>query len=157
MSKKRAIILNTAIIFSFILVSLRLMDLMIINHKRLAERAKQQHVKVEDIQVRRGIIFDRQGRDLALNLDLESLYCDPENLAADNDDIKRLASLVEKEPAFILSKIPDEGRFAWIERKLKPETAEKIKMAVRSRREELTKNQREIEDVLKLAGALKEG
>jgi len=127
LSKKRAIILNTAIIFSFILVSLRLMDLMIINHKRLAERAKQQHVKVEDIQVRRGIIFDRQGRDLALNLDLESLYCDPENLAADNDDIKRLASLVEKEPAFILSKIPDQGRFAWIERKLKPETAEKIK------------------------------
>ena len=127
MSKKRAIILNTAIIFSFILVSLRLTDLMIINHKRLAERAKQQHVKVEDIQVRRGIIFDRQGRDLALNLDLESLYCDPENLAADNDDIKRLASVVEKEPAFILSKIPDEGRFAWIERKLKPETAEKIK------------------------------
>jgi cell division protein FtsI (penicillin-binding protein 3) len=103
------------------------MDLMIINHKRLAERAKQQHVKVEDIQVRRGIIFDRQGRDLALNLDLESLYCDPENLAADNDDIKRLASVVEKEPAFILSKIPDQGRFAWIERKLKPETAEKIK------------------------------
>jgi len=46
---------------------------MIINHKRLAERAKQQHVKVEDIQARRGIIFDRRGRELALNLELESL------------------------------------------------------------------------------------
>ena len=127
MNKKRAIILNTAIIFSFILVSLRLADLMIVNHKRLSDRAKQQHMKVEDIQVRRGTIFDRKGRELALNLELESLYCDPENLNADNEDIKRLASFVSKEPGSILSKIPDEGRFAWIERKLEPSTAEKIR------------------------------
>src|SRR4030042_5205133 len=116
MSKKRATILNTAIIFSFILVSLRLADLMIINHKHLSERAKQQHMKVEDIQVRRGTIFDRRGRELALNLELESLYCDPENLSASNEDIRRLASAVSKETGSILSKIPEEGRFAWIER-----------------------------------------
>ena len=127
MNKRRAIILNTAIIFSFILVSLRLADLMIINHKRLTERAKQQHVKVEDIQVRRGIIFDRRGRDLALNLELESLYCDPESLNVNNEDIRRLASAVSKEPGAILSKIPDEGRFVWIERKLDPSMAEKIR------------------------------
>ena len=127
MNKKRAIILNTTIIFSFILVSLRLADLMIINHKRLAERANQQHMKVEDIQVKRGIIFDRRGRELALNLDLESLYCDPENLNADNEDLRKLASAVSKAPKVILSKIPEEGRFAWIARKLTPDTAEKIR------------------------------
>jgi len=127
MSKKRAVILHTAIIFSFILVSLRLADLMIIDHKRLAEKAQQQHVKVEDIQVRRGTIFDRRGRELALNLELESLYCDPEALIADEEDIKRLGSLVNKEPRRILAKIPDEGRFAWIKRKLSPEIADKVR------------------------------
>ncbi len=127
MNKKRAIILNTAIIFSFILVSLRLTDLMIVNHKRLSERAKQQHVKVEDIQVRRGIIVDRQGRELALNLELESLYGDPENLNLNNKDAEKLASLIAKEPRAILAKIPDEGRFTWIARKLAPDTAEKIR------------------------------
>ncbi|MBS1113790.1 MAG: stage sporulation protein [Nitrospirae bacterium] len=127
MSKKRAVILHTAIIFSFILVSLRLADLMIIDHKRLAEKAQQQHVKVEDIQVRRGTIFDRRGRELALNLELESLYCDPEALIADEEDIKKLGSLVNKEPRRILAKIPDEGRFAWIKRKLSPEVADKVR------------------------------
>jgi cell division protein FtsI (penicillin-binding protein 3) len=127
MSKKRAVILHTAIIFSFILVSLRLADLMIINHKRLAEKAQQQHIKVEDMQVRRGTIFDRRGRELALNLELESLYCDPEALTADKEDIKKLASLVNKEPQRILSKIPDEGRFVWIKRKLTPEVADKVR------------------------------
>jgi cell division protein FtsI (penicillin-binding protein 3) len=100
---------------------------MIIDHKRLAERANQQHMKVEDIQVKRGIIFDRRGRELALNLDLESLYCDPQNLNADNEDLRKLASAVSKEPKVILSKIPEEGRFAWIARKLTPDAAEKIR------------------------------
>ena len=127
MNKKREIILHTAIIFSFVLVFLRLTDLMIINHKRLAERAKQQHIKVENVQARRGIIFDRQGRELALNLELESLYGDPANLSLTNTDIKKLALAVKKEPQAILSRIPEAGRFAWIERKLGAEAAEKIR------------------------------
>jgi cell division protein FtsI/penicillin-binding protein 2 len=127
LNKKRAIILNTAIIFSFFLVSLRLVDLMVINHKRLSERAQQQHVKVEDIQVRRGMIVDRRGRELALNLDLESVYCDPKHLSRNDKDIKKLASAIDKAPKAILAKIPDEGRFAWIERKMEPDATEKLR------------------------------
>ncbi len=127
MNKKRAIILNTVIIFSFFLVSLRLVDLMILNHERFSERAKLQHVKVEDIQVRRGMIFDRHGRELALNIDLESLYCDPEELSLNNDNLIRLASLISKEPKVILSRIPPEGRFAWLGRKLEPNITEEVK------------------------------
>lgn len=127
MHKKRAIILNTAIIFSFFLVSLRLIDLMILNHERFSERAKSQHVKVEDIQERRGMIFDRQGRELALNVDLESLFCDPETLSLNDDSLIRLSSLISKEPRVILSKIPQEGRFAWLRRKLEPNISEEVK------------------------------
>jgi len=119
--------LNTIIIFSFFAVFLRLTDLMILNHKLLSEKAKQQHIKVEDIQVRRGIIFDREGRQLALNLELESLYCEPENLHLDNESMKKLASAMAKNPEVILTKIPEEGKFAWIERKLEPDVAERVK------------------------------
>jgi cell division protein FtsI/penicillin-binding protein 2 len=127
LNKKRAIILSTVVIFSFFAVSLRLIDLMILNHERLLTEAKRRHIKVEDIQVRRGIIFDRRGRELALNLELESLYCDPEKLDLSNDGVIRLASAMAKEPKVILSKIPAGGRFAWVERKLEPDTVERIK------------------------------
>jgi cell division protein FtsI (penicillin-binding protein 3) len=100
---------------------------MILNHKLLSEKAKQQHIKVEDIQVRRGIIYDREGRQLALNLELESLYCEPESLHLDNESIKKLASVMAKKPEVILTKIPEEGKFAWIERKLEPDVAERVK------------------------------
>lgn len=125
--KKRAVILHTAIIFSFILVSLRLADLMIFDHKRLQEKARQQHIKIEDIQARRGTIFDRMGRELALNLDLESLYCDPEAITADRADIRKLASFIKKEPGKILASMHDDGRFSWIKRKLSPEVADKVR------------------------------
>ncbi len=127
MNRKRAIILNTIIIFSFFAVSLRLIDLMILNHKRLSEKAKLQHVKVEDIQVRRGIVFDRCGRELALSLQVESLYCDPETLTLDNEDIRKLSYAMSRESKVILAKIPAEGRFAWIERKLEPAVAERVR------------------------------
>ncbi|MEW6067063.1 MAG: penicillin-binding protein 2 [Nitrospirota bacterium] len=127
MNKRRAIILNTAIVFSFCLIFLRLADLMIFNHGRLSERAKQQHIKVEDVQARRGIIFDRRGRELALNIELESLYCDPESLNLDRESLIKLSSAISKESKVILSKIPEQGRFAWIERKIDPEIVKKVK------------------------------
>jgi cell division protein FtsI (penicillin-binding protein 3) len=126
-NRKRAIILNAAIIFSFFLVFFRLLDLMVFNHKRLSEKAAQQHIKVEDMQVRRGIIFDRRGRELALNLELESLYCDPKNFQYNKEDIERLSSIISKEPRVIFSKISGEGRFVWVERKLEPMTVERVK------------------------------
>jgi cell division protein FtsI (penicillin-binding protein 3) len=126
-NKKRAVILSTAIVFSFFAVYLRLTDLMILSHKRLSEKAKLQYIKVEDIHVRRGIIVDRRGRELALNLELESLYCDPESLNLDNESARRLATIMSKELKVILAKVPAEGRFAWIARKLEDDTAEKIK------------------------------
>ncbi|MEW6674572.1 MAG: penicillin-binding protein 2 [Nitrospirota bacterium] len=127
MNKKRAIILNTVIIFSFFAVSLRLTDLMILNHKRLSERARAQHIKVEDIQVRRGTISDRREREMAVNLELESLYCDPESLIIDDVDVKKLSMTIGRKAEVILSKIPPEGRFAWIERKLDSDVAGKVR------------------------------
>ena len=127
MNKKRAVILNTVVIFSFFLVSLRLVDLMIVHHKRFYDSAQKQHIKVEDIQGRRGIIVDRRGRELALNLDLDSIYADPKHLDREGNDVKRLASAIAREPKAVLAKIPDKGRFIWVERKLDPGTAEKIR------------------------------
>jgi cell division protein FtsI/penicillin-binding protein 2 len=127
MSRKRVIILHTAVIFTFVMIFLRLTDLMILSHERLSKRAKQQHIKIEDIQVRRGIILDRRGRELALNLEMDSLYCDPASLRMNNEDIRKLSSAVKREPKAILSKIPGEGRFAWIERKLEPSAVERVK------------------------------
>jgi len=125
--RKRAIILNTAIIFGFAAVFLRLVDLMVLNHDRFSERARIQQLKQEDIQVRRGFIFDRKGRELGVNIEVESLFCDPAAMTSPQTAAHDISQVIGKKPEAMLAKFSSKGRFVWVERKLNAETAEKIK------------------------------
>jgi len=110
--RKRGIILNTAICFVFVIVVVRLFDIMILNHERLYTRAKMQQLKGEEIRVRRGMILDRHGRELAVNLELESLYCDPGGMSSPEKSAAALSSVTGKPSRAILTKLSSEGHFA---------------------------------------------
>lgn len=127
MNKKRAIILNTAIIFGFFAVFFRLADLMILNHGLMAAKAKSQQIKAEDIQVRRGNIYDRKGREFAVNLELESLYCNPGEIAIDKDRVNSLSTILGMEPKAVQAKFSTDKRFVWVNRKISQDTAAKVK------------------------------
>jgi cell division protein FtsI/penicillin-binding protein 2 len=126
-NRKRTVILNTVIVFGFFAVVLRLTDLMVFNHTLYSERAKSQQVKSEEIQVRRGNIYDRKGRALAVNLDLESLYCDPEEVTIDRDGLRRLSGILGMDEKTIKAKFDQDKRFLWVNRKLSPAVAGEIK------------------------------
>lgn len=127
MNRKRIVILNTTIVFAFFVIFVRLVTLMVIDHGEYSERARSQQIKVEDIQVRRGAIFDRRGREFAVNVDLESLYCDPEEVVVDRARLQKLASLLRMDAKELQKRLGQEKRFAWLKRKLDPGTVEQIR------------------------------
>ncbi|PKL52339.1 MAG: penicillin-binding protein [Nitrospira bacterium HGW-Nitrospira-1] len=127
MNRRRIVILNTVIVFGFFAVFFRLTDLMVFNHAIYAERAKSQQVKAEDIQVRRGNIYDRKGRAFAVNLELESLYCDSKEVVVDKDGLQRLSGILGMDAKVIQAKFKQGKRFTWINRKLAQDTAAQIK------------------------------
>ena len=100
---------------------------MILKNRYYTEKAKSQQVKTEDIQARRGNIYDRKGREIAINLEMESLYCDPEEAGATPENIKKLSSILNVEPKAIKAKLTQEKRFVWVDRKLSLETSERVK------------------------------
>ncbi len=124
---KRAVILNTLIVFIFIVIIVRLADIMILNHKKFLERARKQQIGAEEIQVRRGTIFDRRGKELALNVEVESLYVDPAEMTSPEKTASFLSNITGRPEKAIYRKLKSDGRFVWIERKLKLTTTEKIK------------------------------
>ncbi len=124
---KRAVILNTVIIVCFGIILLRLFDLMIINHERLKARAEQQYYKKERKEVARGLILDRRGRELALNLNAESIYLRPAEIESPERYSEELARVLKKDPEAILAKISSGKRFLWLERALPSEVVEPIK------------------------------
>jgi cell division protein FtsI/penicillin-binding protein 2 len=127
LNRKRAIILNTAIIFGFFAIFLRLFSLMVVDHNALSERAKLQQIKAEDIHAMRGNIYDRKGREFAVNLELESLYCDSTEVDIDREKVKKLSVVLGMEPKLVRAKFEPERRFTWIDRKLSPQKAEAVK------------------------------
>ncbi len=125
--KKRAIILSTAIAFGFIAVIFRLVDIMLFNHEWFSAKAKFQQIRKEVIPVKRGIIFDRRGRELAINLDTESIYADPSEVASPDKVANALSERINQRPDIILAKLNTGKKFNWIGRKLGTEYIQGIK------------------------------
>ncbi len=115
----RAVVLTTVIAFGFLAVILRLGDLMLWNHERLSLKAESQYTKEAEIAVRRGVIYDRRGRELALNLDVDSLYSDPSKVKDPSGAARELSSLTGIDYPDLVKKVSEPGRhFVWIKRKL---------------------------------------
>ncbi len=125
--KKRAIIVNTLITFSFIAVIFRLADIMLLNHQWFLDKARDQQIKKESVLVRRGIILDRKGRELAINLDTESVYCDPAGIASPDRVAAALSRTTNNKPEVILTRLSANNRFNWIERKVSIEESRRIR------------------------------
>ncbi|MDI6800470.1 MAG: penicillin-binding protein 2 [Thermodesulfovibrionales bacterium] len=124
---KRPLILTVAVVFGFFAIALRLVDIMLLNHERFSEKARVQQLKKEPIPVKRGIIFDRRGRELAINLDTESIYCDPFDIKGPNDTANILSGVITQNSDVILTKLTGDKRFNWIERKLAVQSTQKIR------------------------------
>jgi cell division protein FtsI (penicillin-binding protein 3) len=100
---------------------------MVVNHSLLTERARAQHIKTEEIQIKRGYIFDRQGREFAVNLELESLYCHPEESTLDAKRLKKLSRILRMQSKAVKARFAPNKKFRWINRKLSPEAAKEIR------------------------------
>jgi cell division protein FtsI (penicillin-binding protein 3) len=127
-SGKRAVILTTVFFFVFAIISFRLVDLMVLNHKTLSGKASRQYLRVKTLKPQRGVIWDRRMREMAINIDSDSLYAVPSEI----EDIKHLSSRlapVIKVSASRLNKRllkRKDKDFIWLSRKMDDETHLKV-------------------------------
>lgn len=123
----RITILKYLITFCFIVIIFRLFLVMFVEHEVYLQKANMQHVKKEEILPKRGNIYDRTGRDLAISLEKDSLFIDP-GLIKGNETINLLKNYVKNvDYNEIMNDAENNKRFVWIKRKLDDETAKKIK------------------------------
>src|SRR3990172_1477978 len=95
---RRFNILMILLVAGFVAVIARLAHLQIFNGEALAMKAERQHQQVVNIEGERGVIFDRAMRELAVNLDMPSIYGDPssiENLGAEAMNLKGIDFIPE--------------------------------------------------------------
>ncbi len=132
-SRKKTRLILVVLLFWFMVIIFRLIDLQVLEHKKLKQEVIEQSQDLITILPTRGTIFDRQGRILARSLPAASVFFSPvkgESIKDQLNSIYRLKSLLnlsKDEINRIASSIEKRKRFTWIKRKIPVELAEKIR------------------------------
>lgn len=93
----------------------------------LLENAIDQRVRDIPVEAKRGTIFDRNGKEMAIGINVESVYAIPTEVTDKEKVATQLAGILNLDYEQILKKTKQRTAFVWIKRKIDPEKAQIIK------------------------------
>jgi len=112
----------------------RLFWLQIVRHREFVERAEKQQQRTFEVAPRRGVLYDRNLRELAMTVLADSIYADPTEIADKPAAARTLAALVHTDPEDALTtedqiaaRLNAGHNFAWIARRVTPQVAAGVK------------------------------
>ncbi len=121
-------------LFWAVAIAARLFWLQVIRHSDYLERADKQQQRTFEVAPRRGILYDRNMHELAMTVQVESIYAVPSEIDDQKGAARVLAAIVHTDPEDKLSREDqiahrlDVGKsFAWVARRVTPEIAIKVR------------------------------
>jgi len=117
----------------------RLFWLQIVRHQEFVERAQKQQQRTFEVAPRRGVLYDRNLRELAITVQADSIYAVPTEIDNKQAAAHALAALVHSDPADaqttedqIAARLANGHSFAWVARRVTPDVAEHVKELIAS-------------------------
>jgi cell division protein FtsI (penicillin-binding protein 3) len=105
----------------------RCAHLQIFEARSFMDRARSQQERTITLDPYRGPIFDRNGKELALSLAVDSVYADPSEISAPAKAARDLARIVGVKASTLKARLEDrERQFVWITRKITPDQRHRI-------------------------------
>jgi cell division protein FtsI (penicillin-binding protein 3) len=104
----------------------RLTYLQLFRHSEYLSRALRQQQRSFEITPERGAIYDRNGKPLAMSIQVDSAFAVPSEIADENLAARLLSGVVNKPQEEIEARFQSSRSFVWIARKLPPEKADAI-------------------------------
>src|ERR1035438_8863040 len=111
-------------------ICFRLFWLQIVRHKEFVERAQKQQQRTCEVAPRRGVLYDRNLRELAMTAQVDSIYAVPTEIDDSQATAHALAALVHTDPEDtetteekIAARLDKGNSFAWVARRVTPDVA----------------------------------
>lgn len=123
---RRFIIVTAVMVLVFLAVIARLAQLQLLQGEALAMKAERQYRHATSVEGERGLIFDRSMRELAINLDMPSIYGVPYAIEDPGKVAKKISGEVNMNSRYIARRLKSEKQFVWIGRRMSPEVIKKI-------------------------------
>lgn len=125
--RRRVVFLFFITLFVSLSLVGRLGWLQFVRGEELRTRALDLRMREVPVEAKRGIISDRNGRELALSVNVESVYATPLQVKNPGETAKKLAEVLEIAPEEILEKLQRASAFEWIKRKVDGDKAKRIR------------------------------
>lgn len=122
----RVLIVATLLIALFAMVSVKALELQILDRERAFKIARKQHHGTSTLLPRRGKIFDRNGKELAVNIDVKSVYANPKKVTNPSETAKILSEKLNLSQKKILDRVSSDKSFVWIKRLADSESVEEL-------------------------------
>ncbi len=105
----------------------RLIHVQFVLANDLGKQALDMRMQDIPIQARRGVIYDRNGHELAFSIDVESLYAIPAQVRNPEETARVLAGILDLQYEKILNIVSRNSCFEWIKRKIPDDVATRIR------------------------------
>ncbi len=105
----------------------RLVYLQIFRYGTFAQRAQHQQNRTQEVSARRGVIYDRQGRELAMSINVDSVFAIPADMPNPASTISLIARITKQDPRELLARCESSKSFCWLARKPDPEISARIR------------------------------
>ncbi len=79
-------------------IAVRLFMLQIVHHQEYVERAQKQQQRTFEVAPRRGVLYDRNLHELAMTVQVDSIFADPSEIDDKPAAARTLAALVHVDP-----------------------------------------------------------
>ncbi len=116
----------TLLVLLLVLIG-RLWYLQVLKGEGFRRRATRQHERTIKLEARRGKIYDRRGRELALSLEVDSVFASPREIKEKEKTARKLSSLLGLRYGEVIGKVGKKKSFVWIKRKVNPEESHSLK------------------------------
>jgi cell division protein FtsI (penicillin-binding protein 3) len=125
--KIRIIFLSGLLVFCFVLIVGRMFQLQVLKKEQLYKlAAQQQHIQIPLVP-KRGTIYDSKGNELAVSIEVDSVYADARKVMDVKKTAGALASILQVDREELEKKLMSQRPFEWIQRKISSKEVEQIK------------------------------
>jgi len=105
----------------------RLVYLQIFQYGAFVERAERQQQRTVDVAPRRGVIYDRNGQELAMSIMVDSVFAVPSEIPDQAATASILGRILRTDPRDLLARMKGQRNFAWIARKVDGDVSARIR------------------------------
>jgi cell division protein FtsI (penicillin-binding protein 3) len=92
-----------------------------------AQRAQRQQQRTTEVAAKRGLIYERAGRELAMSMSVESVFAVPSDIPDLGNTMNLISRITKSDPRELLAKCHAARSFCWVARKTDPEVSARIR------------------------------